>query len=448
MNTLLDLLLIGLVAVAIATFGLLYMVHTELGPLARLAGHKRLLLATALGSGVLAFALKLLIIISVAWFPQYLIDPFIERFEMPPQGATALAPTKPPKHRWVELSELGSDTLTSNTTTTANYLWEALPKQAPAPANNPTTAEKIALGKRLFFDKSLSLDGTLSCASCHDIDTLAGADGRSTSLGIDAQLGGRNAPTVWNAAFQNKLFWDGRAGSLEEQAKGPLINPIEMGMPSWAAVEERVRKEPAYRQLFTAGFGDEVISIDRIAKAIAAYERTLITPDTPYDRFVRGDLDAMTTQQLRGMGLFQSFGCINCHSGPNFSAASLFDTTQPMRPFPLTHVPQEKRYKLTEDTGAASPVTGRGFWRVPSLRNVALTGPWLHNGSVTKLEEVVRIMSAAQLGYTGHMLRWSDQEPILQESTQRRLREDEIKDIVAFLQALSSDRLKRAASGH
>ncbi len=444
MTTPLDLLLIGLIAVAIAASGLLYMVHTELGPLARLAGQKRLLLATALGSGILAFALKLLIIISLAWFPQYLIDPFIDRFELPPQGATVLPAPRAPRHRWVMLSESPAATTVSST----NYRWQALPQQAPAPDDNPTTAEKVALGKQLFFDKSLSLDGTLSCASCHDIDTLAGADGRSTSLGIDAQLGGRNAPTVWNAAFQNKLFWDGRAVSLEDQAKGPLINPVEMGMPSWTAVEERVRQKAAYRSAFISVFGDEVVTIDRIAKAIAAYERTLITPDTPYDRFVRGDLDAMTTAQLRGMGLFQSVGCINCHSGPNFSAASLFDTTQPMRPFPLTHIPQQQRYRLTEDTGAVPPVSGRGYWRVPSLRNVALTGPWLHNGSVKKLEEVVRIMSAAQLGYTGPMLRWSDQEPILYESTQRKLRDDEIQDIVAFLNALSSDTLRQAAADH
>jgi len=446
MNTPFDLLLIGLVAVAIATFGLLYMVHTELGPLARLVGYKRMLLATALGSGVLAFALKLLIIISVAWFPQYLIDPFIERVELP-HGNTALpVSTDPPRYRWLELPALATtvDIPYSN----KPYLWETLPEQAPAPVDNPTTTEKVALGKRLFFDPSLSRDGSLSCSSCHDIDALAGGDGSATSLGIDGQHGNRNAPTVWNAAFQARLFWDGRAASLEEQAKGPLINPVEMGMPSWQAVEDRVRRDSGYRAEFAAIFGDDTITIDRIAMAIAAYERTLISPDTPYDRFVRGDLSALTPQQVRGMGLFQSIGCINCHFGPNFSAASLFDTTQPMRPFPVTPIPREVRYKLTKDTGAAAAITGRGVWRVPSLRNVALTGPWLHNGSVTKLEEVVRIMSAAQRGYTGHMLRWSDQERVLYEQNQRKLRDDEVKDIVAFLDALSSDRLKRSASGH
>jgi len=439
-----ELLLIGLIAVAIAASGLLYMVHAELGPLARLAGYRRMLLATALGSGVLAFALKLLIIVSVARLPQYLIDPFIQRPALPRQSAATPLATEPPKYRWLELPEIaGAKALPYSS---QPYLWEALPKEAPAPADNPTTPEKVALGKQLFFDPSLSRDATLSCSSCHDIGALAGGDGSATSLGIDGQRGNRNAPTVWNAAFQDRLFWDGRAASLEEQAKGPLINPVEMGMPSWQTVEDRVRRKPEYRAAFVSVFGDDAVTIDRIAMAIAAYERTLITPDTPYDRFVRGDLSALTPKQLRGMGLFQSIGCINCHFGPNFSAASVFDTTQPLRPFPLTPVPYEVRYGLTEDTGAAPAITGRGVWRVPSLRNVALTGPWLHNGAVTKLEEVVRIMSSAQRGYTGHMLRWSDRDQVLYEQTQRKLSEHEIEDIVAFLHALSSDALKQAAA--
>lgn len=439
-----DLLIIGLIAVMVATSGLLYMVHTELGPLARLAGHKRLLLATALGSGVLAFTLKLFIIIGVAWYPQYLIDPFIERVALP-QGATVpTARTEPPQYRLLDLSDW--ETTPAKPYSDKSYHWQTLPQQAPAPVDNPTTAEKVKLGKRLFFDQSLSRDGTLSCASCHGISSLAGADGRATSLGIDGQVGGRNAPTVWNAAFQARLFWDGRAASLEEQAKGPLINPIEMGMPSWQAVEERVRSKADYRSAFAAVFGDETITIERIAMAMAAYERTLITTDTPYDRFVRGDINALTAQQLRGMGLFQSVGCISCHFGPNFSAASLFDSTQPMRSFPVTPVPATLRYRLMDDTGAAPRLSGRGYWRVPSLRNVALTGPWLHNGSVTQLDEVVRIMSAAQRGYTGHMLRWSDQEPVLYEHTQRKLSDDEVNDIVAFLNALSSDTLTQTSA--
>ncbi|MRR09066.1 cytochrome-c peroxidase, partial [bacterium] len=130
---------------------------------------------------------------------------------------------------------------------TGRYVWEALPERAPAPPDNPTTPEKVALGERLFHDTALSRDRTLSCASCHDVRTGAGTDSRATSLGIQGQVGSRNAPTVWNAAFQSLLFWDGRTPSLEEQAKGPPVNPAEMGMPSLDAVAARVRDDPSYR---------------------------------------------------------------------------------------------------------------------------------------------------------------------------------------------------------
>ncbi|ODB87228.1 hypothetical protein A3195_11270 [Candidatus Thiodiazotropha endoloripes] len=322
------------------------------------------------------------------------------------------------------------------------YVWQTLPDQAPAPENNPMTSEKVVLGKRLFFDKNLSWDRTLSCSSCHDVIGGSGDDGLPTSRGINNQLGGRNAPTVWNAAFQSVLFWDGRAASLEEQAKGPLINPIEMGMPSWEEVVQRVLDDPAYVPLFADAFGaDTAIDIERIAEAIASYERTLITPDAPYDRFVRGDLDALSAQQLRGMASFQTLGCVNCHFGPNFSGASLFDSRAPLRIFPIYPTPFEQQYELTRDTGAAMAGSGRGSWRVPSLRNVALTGPWLHNGSVSELKEVVRIMSSVQLGHTGRYLVWSDDHKVMTKLDRPALSDGEIEDIVAFLQSLSSDML-------
>lgn len=297
------------------------------------------------------------------------------------------------------------------------------------------------LGEKLFSDKNLSRDRTLSCASCHDVNGRAGTDGRSTSLGIDGQTGKRNAPTVWNAAFQAVLFWDGRAPSLEEQARGPLINPIEMGMPSLQAVEQRVQSNADYSAQFDKAFGvNTTITIERIVEAIAAYERTLITPDTPYDRFVRGDRDALTAAQLRGMALFQSAGCINCHFGPNFSAASVFDRRMPLRIFPVNPTPYEERYNLVKDKGISA--NGRGVWRVPSLRNVALTGPWFHNGSVKKLDEAVRVMASAQLGRSGHFLTWSDRDKVLTEINRPALSDLQVQDIVAFLQALSSDRLR------
>ena len=202
--------------------------------------------------------------------------------------------------------------------------WEPLPLTAPEPANNPSTPEKIALGARLFADSALSRDGTVACVSCHDTKRGGGADGRQFSRGIGGQLGGRNAPTVFNAAFQAWQFWDGRAHSLEEQALGPIANPVEMGSTDLNAVVERLKADRSYVDAFAAAFGaGEPVSIERVAQAIAAYERTLITPDAPYDRFVRGDQSALTPQQVRGMALFESAGCADCHSGPNFSSASM-----------------------------------------------------------------------------------------------------------------------------
>lgn len=441
----LNLMVFGLAALTVAVTVLLTMVQLELGPLSRLGGHRRWLLAAALGSGVLAFALKLLIIVAVANFPQFVIDPFIEKVALPLQPTATTPSPGPPRYRWMALPE-SSAVANSPPRAPLRYSWQALPAQAPAPAHNPTTAAKAALGERLFFDADLSRDGTVACASCHDLYAKAGADARPGASGIDGQVGTRNAPTVWNAAFQSRLFWDGRAASLEQQAEGPLLNPLEMGMPSAAAVEARVRGKPDYVAAFALSFGASApITLARIAEAIAAYERTLITPDTPYDRFVRGDLAALAPAQLRGMALFQSTGCIHCHFGPNFSAASVFDDRVPLRAFPVGATPYMQRYDLVGDTGAAPAGSDRGVWRVPSLRNVALTGPWLHNGAVSELAEVVRIMAGAQLGRSGRHLVWSGRDRSLSTLEQAALSEQEVSDIVAFLQALSSDRLTRTA---
>lgn len=442
-----DLWLVALIAMLIGFALLVVMVRYDLGPRSRLARGGQWLLATALGTGILAFALKLVIIATIVGLPEIAIDPLIKK----PAVKVINSPRDPllgflasRRMRWQPLSvasrscakerEIESDG--------ATYIWQALPVRAPSPPGNPSTPAKVALGKQLFFDPMLSLDGTLSCASCHDVKGGSGADGQATSLGINAQRGRRNAPTVWNAAFQSVLFWDGRVDSLETQATGPLVNPIEMGMPSLDLVVERVKQQADYRPAFAAAFGRGVpITIERIAEALAAFERTLITPDTPYDRFVRGDLDALTPAQLRGMHQFQRLGCVQCHNGPNFSGASLFNSQAPMRIFPVYPTPYEQQYGLTKDSGAAEPGSGRGIWRVPSLRNVALTGPWFHNGSVSDLTEAVRIMSSVQLGYTGPYLVWSDSHKAINKLDRSRLDEATVNDLVAFLHSLSSDRL-------
>jgi cytochrome c peroxidase len=425
---------------------LVVMVRHDLGPTSQLARGRQWLLATALGTGMLAFALKLVIIFTMVKLPELAIDPLLEK----PKAEFKPSPKDPlidfltsQRLRWQHLDETSSLTLaeTPDAAGEDDYLWQALPLQAPSPPDNPMTAAKVALGEHLFFDKNLSADRTLACASCHDMEG-SGDDGRDRSIGIEGQKGDRNAPTVWNAAFQAVLFWDGRADSLEDQAMGPLINPVEMGMPSLDRVVERVRHSPEYRRDFEAVFGPgESITIEHIAQAIAAYERTLITPDTPYDRFVNGDLDALSPAQLRGMRQFQRLGCVQCHYGPNFSGASLFDARAPLRIFPIFPTPFEQEYRLTQDSGAAEPGSGRGSWRVPSLRNVALTGPWFHNGSVIELEEAVRIMTSVQLGYTGRYLVWSDSHKAMKELNRPRVDEQTIQDLVAFLHALSSEML-------
>ena len=191
--------------------------------------------------------------------------------------------------------------------------WQALPEVAVAPADNPTTDTKVSLGKMLFFDPRFSSTGTVSCFNCHNI-TEGGDDHRPTSIGVHGQMGGRNAPSVWNAAFLSTQFWDGRAASLEEQAKGPPVNPIEMGMGDLTNVIDRIRRIPGYKSIFASAFGTgDVVTMDNAARAIAAYERTLITPNSAYDRYVKGETTALTTQQVRGMNTFASTGCTACH---------------------------------------------------------------------------------------------------------------------------------------
>jgi cytochrome c peroxidase len=431
----LDILGIGAIAILFAGIVLLPMVQFELGPSGRLVGRGRWLLAVAFGMGVLAFIFKLAVIVTVSTLPQVVISPLIA-------GQNALVSADPVPTRLDPFALAAAP---------PRYVWQALPAQAPAPADNPTTPEKVALGERLFHDKALSRDRTLACASCHDV-AGGGVDHRATSLGINGQVGNRNAPTVWNAAFQAVLFWDGRAPSLEEQAKGPPVNPAEMGMPSLDAVAQRVAEDAAYRPYFDRAFGaGRPITIEAIAAAIAAYERTLITSDSAYDRFVRGDANAMSPAALRGMALFESLGCVSCHSGPNFSGASLFDTTAPLRLFPANPTPFEKRYGLTRDIGLATPGTGRGVWRVPSLRNVELTGPYFHNGSVTELAEAVRVMASAQLGRltredprAGRFVVWSAPDRMLSSIDRSALSDQQVDDIVAFLRSLTGEALLAA----
>ncbi|MDT8407475.1 MAG: cytochrome-c peroxidase [Methylococcales bacterium] len=293
---------------------------------------------------------------------------------------------------------------------------EALPTTAPAPKDNPTTEAKVVLGRMLYHDPRLSSTGTVSCASCHNT-MLGGEDNRPNSMGVNGQTGGRSAPTVWNSAFNAVQFWDGRAASLEEQAAGPVTNPIEMGMKNWDEVIVRLQKIDGYQQAFQAAFADGEISKDTVTKAIAAYERTLITPDSAYDRYVKGDKSALTEQQQRGLQAVQALGCTGCHSGPAFNGPGAFHQ------FPVFDNGYfEAKYHFKKDKGRAE-VTGdeadAHTWKVPTLRNVALTAPYFHNGSVATLSEAIKVMGKLQLN--------------------QELSDQQVADIEAFLQALSGE---------
>ncbi len=221
---------------------------------------------------------------------------------------------------WAGTSAPGADNGPSAGTTLPT-IPRGLPPLA-IPDDNPMTPEKIELGRMLYFDKRMSKDGTISCATCHD-PQLAWTEHEPTSAGIGKQLGGRNSPTVINAAYASRQFWDGRAATLEEQATGPVENPIEMGH-SMAAVCQELAKVPDYQRRFKEVFGTEVTK-ENFAKAVAAFERTVLSGDSPYDQYTAGDKKAMNERQIRGMKLFMESGCSDCHKPPLFSTYDYYN---------------------------------------------------------------------------------------------------------------------------
>ncbi|HHM04975.1 MAG TPA: cytochrome-c peroxidase [Gammaproteobacteria bacterium] len=303
------------------------------------------------------------------------------------------------------------------------FAFDTLPEHPPIPADNPMTAAKIELGKQLFFDPRLSIDGTVSCNSCHNV-MASGTDNRPVSVGVAGQMGGRSAPTVWNAAFLTAQFWDGRAPSLEAQAKGPILNPVEMGMPSEQAVIDRLRTIPGYVAQFEQVFGAQGgLTYDNLAKAIAAYERTLITPDSPFDRYLKGDKKALSEAAVRGMKRVEQVGCTACHTGVNFAGPALAMGQGFYQKFPtFTDNAYVRKYRLDEDLGryqVTKDEADKHMFRVPTWRNVALTAPYFHNGAVPTLDEAVRVMAKTQLN--------------------KDLSDAEVADIVAFLNSLTGE---------
>jgi cytochrome c peroxidase len=287
------------------------------------------------------------------------------------------------------------------------------------PEENPLSAAKIDLGRLLYFDKRLSVDGTVSCATCHD-PAHGFAEPRKTSVGVGGKVGARNAPTVINRLFSKEQFWDGRGADLEDQAKGPMTNPIEMAMPSHEVVVKQVAAVPGYPPLFARAFGTPEVTIDRIAQAIAAFERTVIAGNSAFDRYQAGNRTAMNESAVRGLALFNGkANCVTCHAGFNFTDESYHNIGVGMH----AKEPDPGRVKITKATSET------GAFKTPTLRNVTQTAPYMHDGSEATLVEVVAYYD-----------RGGNPNPYLsKEMHPLQLSPAERADLVAFLEALTSD---------
>jgi cytochrome c peroxidase len=287
------------------------------------------------------------------------------------------------------------------------------------PENNPMTTAKIALGKLLYFDPRLSRDGTISCASCHN-PHHGFADPAATSRGVGGQLGGRNSPTVINRLFSKEQFWDGRAADLEEQAHGPLVNQVEMAMPTHDVVVKTCGGIEGYAAHFEKAFGSADVTMPRIAQAIASYERTVVAGNSPFDRYTNGDTGALSAPAVRGMALFNGkANCKTCHAGFNFTDEQYHNLGVGMD----KKAPDLGRYTVTKADA------DRGAFKTPTLRNVAETAPYMHDGSEVTLEGVVQLYNRG-----GVKNQW-----LSKEMKPLGLTPGEVEDVVAFMYALTGE---------
>lgn len=296
----------------------------------------------------------------------------------------------------------------------ARQEFQPIPLTAPAHPGNPAAAAKVELGKMLFFDPRLSASHTISCNSCHNLG-LGGADAEPTSIGHRWQHGSRNAPTVFNAVFNTAQFWDGRAKDLEQQAGGPMVNPVEMAAPQ-AHVTEQLKGVPGYRDPFAKAFPGESdpITLANAQKAIAVFEATLITPNASFDRFLKGDANALSPDQKAGLTLFMGKGCAACHNGINVGGGKY-------APFGVVEKPGAE-FLPENDKGrfmVTKTPSDEYVFKVPTLRNVALTAPYFHTGKAWDLRQAVAVMGSSQLG--------------------AKLTDDEVGKITAFLYSLTGD---------
>lgn len=270
---------------------------------------------------------------------------------------------------------------------------------------------EVELGRRLFFEKKLSGQQTVSCQSCHNLDA-GGVDHLARSIGQGGARGERNAPTVYNAFLNSSFFWDGRAASLEEQAAGPIINPNEMHS-TWEQVVARLSADPAYAEEFRRIYHGPP-SQEVVVRALAAFERTLVTLDAPFDRYLRGEVGAMSPQALRGYDKFRGLGCISCHQGVNLGG-NMYEKFGVMGDYF-----QDRGHIQKSDWGrfnVTSKEEDRFVFRVPSLRNVELTAPYFHDGGAPDLKTAIKVMGRYQLG--------------------RQLKPEDVDELAAFLCSLT-----------
>lgn len=296
----------------------------------------------------------------------------------------------------------------------ATSYFKAIPAEAES-VENPVSDAKVQLGHVLFYDTRLSKSGSNSCNSCHNLSTY-GVDNMPASIGDAGQPGDRNSPTVFNAALHNMQFWDGRAATVEEQAGMPILNPDEMAIPHKGFLVDRLKKDTMYRRLFGSAFPEDPdpVTYANLRRAIGAFERTLLTPSR-FDRYMSGDMAALSMEEKQGLRIFIDAGCAECHRGVAVGGESLqkFGFYTDYRTLTQSRLDDEGRMAVTGQR------KDKDVFKVPGLRNVDMTYPYFHDGSIASLDSSIVIMAKSQMD--------------------RKLSEEEVRDIIAFLRTMTGD---------
>ncbi len=343
--------------------------------------------------------------------------PFILLFPL----AMACSTPEQPKQTPAAATEANSKATAQALRPQALIFFKPLPAVVEHPAG-PDTPDKVALGSALFMDPQLSKDGTVSCNSCHQLDHY-GVDNTATSVGVGGQHGTRNSPTVYNAALHSTQFWDGRAADVEAQAGGPVMNPVEMAIPSEAFLVKKLKGTANYPGLFKTAFpaDKDPLTFANLCEAIGAFERTLLTPSR-FDAFLKGDDNALTPAETDGLLTFLEVGCTNCHNGAAVGGTMFqkFGVHEDFRPYTGSSESDEGR------KGVTGKEADRDMFNVPGLLNVTKTAPYFHDGHVAQLDSAIKIMAKVQLA--------------------RELTDKELSDLEAFLEALTGTLPKTAAT--